>query len=157
MKVLSKIGVPCEKAWPYDDKIYGDPKRWATLVARWSLIDSYWRVASLNELKTALIQGPVVIGFGCYEEIFNVGTDGIVKDPADPRHSYGGHAVCAVGYNDKNGRVKFKNSWSPSWGQKGYGYLSYRYINRYMWDAWSCKDTSVTKEMLKESRSLFEV
>jgi len=34
MKVLKNIGVPTEKAWPYDDKVYGEPKSWAHLVAR---------------------------------------------------------------------------------------------------------------------------
>jgi C1A family cysteine protease len=157
MKVLKRIGVPTEKAWPYDDKVYGEPKIWANLVARWSLIDSYWRVDNLNELKIALSKSPVVIGIGCYAEIFNVGSDGIIKDPANPQYGYGGHAICAVGYNDFKKLVKFKNSWSTNWGQNGYGYISYNYINQYMWDAWACKDLSVTKEMLKGTRKLIRV
>jgi len=157
MKVLAKIGVPCEKAWPYDDKVYGDPKSWANLVSLWSLIDSYWRIRDLDELKASLLTAPVVIGVGCYEEIFNVGKDGVVQDPANPDNLYGGHAICAVGFDSTTERIKFKNSWSPLWGQNGYGYFSYDYIKNYMWDAWACKDLSVTKEMLKESRSLFEV
>jgi len=154
MKVLARIGVPVEKAWPYDDKIYGHPKNWAKLVARWSLIDSYWRIRDLKELKAALVKGPVVIGFGCYEEIFNVGKNGVVRYPKNPNYCYGGHAVCAVGYDNKKKRVKFKNSWGRSWGQKGYGYLSFRYVSNFMWDAWACKDLSVTKKMLKETRQL---
>jgi len=154
MQVLRNIGVPTEKAWPYDDKIYGEPKSWANLVSRWSLIDSYWRIDNHNDLRVALTESPVVIGIGCYEEIFSVGSDGIVKDPVNPQYSYGGHAICAVGYNNSNNLVKFKNSWGPSWGQNGYGYISYNYVMRYMWDAWTCKDLSVTKEMLKGSREL---
>jgi C1A family cysteine protease len=157
MKVLSKIGVPCEKAWPYDDQVYGNPKSWSHLVARWSLIDSYWRVSGLQELKAALLDGPVVIGIGCYAEIFSPGKNGFVSDPANPNYCYGGHAVCAVGYNDKKKTIKFKNSWGTGWGARGYGLISYKYINNYMWDAWTCKDMIVTKDMLKESRSLFGV
>jgi len=55
MKVLHKIGVPVEKAWPYNDTIYGEPKRWAPLIARWNTIGSYYRVITLTELKSSLL------------------------------------------------------------------------------------------------------
>jgi len=154
MKVLQRIGVPTEKAWPYSDKIYGEPKSWANMVARWSLIDSYWRVSGHEDLRVALTESPVVIGIGCYEEIFSVGSDGIVKDPANPQYCYGGHAICAVGYDHSRNLIKFKNSWGGNWGDNGYGYISYNYVNRYMWDAWACKDLNVIKEMLKGTREL---
>ena len=45
MKVLNRIGVPTEKAWPYDDTNIGEPKKWASMVARWACIGSYWRTS----------------------------------------------------------------------------------------------------------------
>ncbi|MBD3407302.1 MAG: hypothetical protein GF411_14385 [Candidatus Lokiarchaeota archaeon] len=150
MKVLNKIGVPTEKGWPYNDLDVGKPKSWAKLVARWALGGSYYRVSSMAQLRKALTDmGPIPIGVGVYEEFFFVGKDGIVADPRRPHICYGGHAICAVGYDDRRGLVKFKNSWGPRWGQNGYGYLSYRYITNYMWDAWACNDISVTTDMLK--------
>lgn len=157
MKVLNKIGVPTEKAWPYNDIDFGRPQSWATMVARWSLIKSYWRVTSLSELKTSLTKSPVPIGIGCYEEIFYVGSNGIIPYPANASMCYGGHAVCAVGYDDNKGLVKFKNSWSPYWGEKGYGYVDYNYIRDFMWDAWTSEDLSVTREMLRKSGDLFSL
>jgi C1A family cysteine protease len=154
MKVLNRVGVPCEYAWPYDDVVKGEPKSWAHLVARWSIIDSYWRVTSLEELKDALVGGPVAIGVGVYEEFFSAGDDGIVKDPANPQYCYGGHAIATVGYDDAKQQVKFKNSWGPSWGDNGYGYFSYNYIRNYMWDSWTCRDMSVTRELMEGARSL---
>ena len=154
MKVLHRIGAPTEKAWPYDDVVKGSPEKWAHLVARWALIDSYWRVTSLEELKDALKDGPVVLGIGVYEEMLFVGDDGIVEDPKYPQFSFGGHAVCAVGYDDNKKLVKFKNSWSDKWGQKGYGYVSYYYVRNFAWDAWTCRDMNVTREMLAGARSL---
>jgi len=155
MKVLQKIGVPTEKGWPYKDVgDIGEPKSWASMVARWALIDSYWRIGSLNELKIALNDGPVPIGIPCFYEIFFVGSDGFVPYPADPNNVYGGHAVCAVGYNDKTELIKFKNSWGKDWGSDGYGYLTYKYIEDFLWDAWASKDISVTNEMLKGTREL---
>jgi C1A family cysteine protease len=94
MKVLNKIGVPKEKAWPYNDKDYGKPASWATMTARWNMIDSYWRIDSLSELKAALVERPVPIGVACFYEIFFVDSSGIVPYPANPNEIYGGHAVC---------------------------------------------------------------
>jgi len=91
----------------------------------------------------------VPIGVGVFIEMFYAQKDGIVHDPRNPEKMYGGHAICAVGYDDSKQLVKFKNSWGTGWGQNGYGYLSYNYINNYMWDAWTCDDIVVTKEMLK--------
>ena len=42
--------------------------------------------------------------------------------------------------DDKKKVIKFKNSWSNKWGQKGYGFLPYAYIGYYMMDAWSSVD-----------------
>lgn len=155
MKVLNRIGVPTEKAWPYDDTDYGNPKSWASLVAKWSWIADYWSIDNLNELKVALSKGPVPIGIACFEEIFYAGSDGFIAYPEDPDTMYGGHAVCAVGYDDVKQRIKFKNSWSPYWGEAGYGYIGYDYVNDFLWDAWACTDIRVRKSMLKETKSLY--
>jgi C1A family cysteine protease len=155
MQVLHKIGVPTEKGWPYKDVgDIGEPKRWADLVARWALIHSYWRIETLNELKVALIDGPVPIGVPCFYEFFFVGSGGIIPYPANPNQIYGGHAICVVGYDDNKKLVKFKNSWGKDWGENGYGYLPYKYIEDFLWDAWVCKDLNVTRDMLKGTRSL---
>ena len=155
MKVLNRLGVPTEGAWPYDDINIGKPKAWAPLIAKWAWIGNYWRVADLRELKIALQMTPVPIGIACFREIFYVGSDGIVAYPSNKNDMYGGHAVCAVGYDDERKLVKFKNSWGKGWGDNGYGYLPYSYIDDYLWDAWACKDINVTRQMLKVTKSLY--
>ena len=156
MKVLNKIGVPCEEGWEYNDAMKGEPKSWANLVARWSLIDSYWRVDGLSGLKAALLSGPVAIGIPCFDSIFYVDKTGLIEYPHDPNQIYGGHALCAVGYDDQKfgGVIKIKNSWGSSWGARGYGFIPYDYISDFLWDAWACKDLSVTKDMLEGTRTL---
>lgn len=144
MRVLNKIGVPTESAWPYSDVNIGEPKSWANMVARWAVIDSYWRLESPAELTAALSEAPVPIGIAVFEEIYTT-TDGIIKYPSRPDQCYGGHAVCAVGYNESTRLVKFKNSWGPDWGKNGYGFLSYDYIRDFLWDAWICKDAKINE------------
>jgi C1A family cysteine protease len=155
MKVLQKIGVPTEKGWPYKDVgDVGEPAKWANMVARWALIESYYRIDTLNGLKVALVDGPVPIGVPCFYEIFFVGSNGLVPYPANPNEVYGGHAICTVGYDDSKQLIKFKNSWSKDWGENGYGYLPYKYINDFLWDAWAAKDLAVTRDMLKGAAEL---
>jgi C1A family cysteine protease len=60
--------------------------------------------------------------------------------PKASERSLGGHAICAVGYDEKAKLIKFKNSWSAAWGDAGYGFLPYAYIDKYMTDAWSAVD-----------------
>jgi C1A family cysteine protease len=151
MKVLNKIGVPTESAWPYTDAgiDVGKPKFWAELIARWAVIGSYWRVNSLMELKAALVDSPVIIGGPLFIE-WAMPVRGVIEYPADPSsRRYGAHAVCAVGYDDEKQQIKIKNSWSKYWGDRGYGYLPYRYIDDFNWGGWAARDISVTKEMLK--------
>jgi C1A family cysteine protease len=82
--------------------------------------------------------------------MFFVSENGNIPYPNNPSEIFGGHAVCAVGYSDESKKIKFKNSWGADWGKAGYGFVSYRYINDFLWDAWSCKDLSVTRKILKE-------
>jgi C1A family cysteine protease len=150
MQVLHKIGIPCERAYPYSDEYKGEPESWAKLIAKWGLIDSYWRCSNTDDLKLALIDGPVVIGIGCFREIFFPSETGNIPYPNNINECFGGHAVCAVGYNETSRKIKFKNSWGSQWGKGGYGFVSYRYIENFMWDAWAAKDLSVTRKILKE-------
>lgn len=154
MKVLQKIGVPPENAWPYSDIKVGEPESWAYLIARWGLIGRYFRIESLAELLQALVNAPVVIGVGVYEEFFTPQRDGTVPYPKNPNYCYGGHAIAAFGYDRTRDRVLFKNSWGTSWGSGGYGQLPFRYIQDFMWDAWMYRDIEVVPSDLIGQRDL---
>lgn len=140
MKVLKTKGVCREKFWPYTPHQKTKAKRGAVTDAKKFRVITYARILSLNELRSSIFaKGPCVIGV----EVFNGCMDtktGRVPLPRRNEVSLGGHAICAVGYDDKKKLVKFKNSWSTKWGQKGYGYLHYAYIARYLIDAWSSVD-----------------
>ena len=101
-------------------------------------------------MKIALIDSPVPIGCGIFQEFQYVTRSGIVQYPRATSKSLGGHAILACGFDDRRKLIKFKNSWGPNWGQHGYGYLSYSYINNFMRDAWVAKDHSVTTKMYRD-------
>lgn len=140
MQVLRNIGVCREKFWPYKPHQKNGPEEGARLDARRFRILTYARILSLDELRLTLAtKGPCVIGIEVFSGMLKTKT-GLVHMPKKDEIGLGGHAVCIAGYDDKKRFIKFKNSWSGKWGQQGYGFLPYAYIERYMRDAWSAVD-----------------
>jgi len=133
MSVLQKIGVCPELLDPYIINIFTNKPTVIDLqTAGKYKISNYYRVNTLNDLKLALAEGlPVVLGIMVYEsfESDSVAKTGLVPMPnISQEQLLGGHAVCAVGYNDNKGYVVVRNSWGVEWGDKGYFYLPYSYI-----------------------------
>ncbi len=140
MQVLNKKGVCQEKFWPYKPHQTDKAKKGFSANAKKFRIKTYARILNLNDLRLSLAtKGPCVIGVQVFEGMMKTKT-GIVPMPKKKEYPLGGHAICPVGYDDKKKLVKFKNSWSSKWGQKGYGFLPYAYVEKYMMDAWSSVD-----------------
>jgi C1A family cysteine protease len=133
MKVLQKQGVCPEGDFPYVITHFKDqpsPKAESD-AGRYTIID-YHRIPDLYALKAALAEGlPVVIGMTVYEsfESPEVAQTGKVPVPKKTRERIlGGHALLAVGYQDRGisaGTVIVRNSWGTQWGDQGYCYIPY--------------------------------
>jgi len=140
MKAFKNRGTCREQYWPYEPHQANKPKKGAITDAKKFCVKVYARIINLNELRLTLAsKGPCVIGVEVYKGMMTTKT-GIVPMPKKGESALGGHAICPVGYDDKNRLVKFKNSWSDAWGQNGYGFLPYAYIEKFMMDAWSSVD-----------------
>src|SRR5437870_7998594 len=61
-------------------------------------------------------------------ESAEVGKTGVLNMPAPKEGVAGGHAVLAVGYDDKAQRFTVRNSWGASWGKRGYFTMPYSYL-----------------------------
>ena len=147
MQVLKKRGVCREKYWPYAWHQKIKRKRGAVKNAKKFRVKTYARILDLNELRMSVAsKGPCVMGVKVYQGMMDTKT-GLIPMPGKKEYSLGGHAICIVGYDDKKSLVKFKNSWSDKWGNKGYGFLHYEYIERFMMDAWSSVDIDDPKPL----------
>ena len=142
IKSVVKQGVPPESEWPYSEDmsvVTKKPNSTAYSDALQHKVVSYHRISSrtadgmLNLMKSCLADGyPFCFGFTVYSafEGAEVANTGILKMPNLKKEDIvGGHAVLAVGYDDKKKMVLVRNSWGNKWGQKGYFWMPYAYIS----------------------------
>lgn len=132
IKTLAKQGVCPESMWAYNIAQFAKkPPAACYIAAVHHTIGSYQRLATTDEMRACLADGyPFVFGFTVYEsfESQTVAKSGVVNLPANSERVIGGHAVCAVGYDDKSGRFIVRNSWGVDWGRKGYFTMPYAYL-----------------------------
>lgn len=133
MKCVNQIGFCPEYMWPYYiQNVSVRPPYGSYLDALNNKVVSYHRVQqTLQHMKACLAQGyPFVFGFTIYEsfESNEVAKTGILNMPKPNEKCNGGHAVLAVGYDDKLKRFIVRNSWSEKWGMKGYFTIPYDYL-----------------------------
>jgi C1A family cysteine protease len=133
IKTVAKQGACAETSWPYDiAKFRTRPPKKCYLEAAKHRAVSYQRlVQSLNQMKGCLASGwPFEFGFTVYEsfETNAVAKTGRAPMPVSGEKVLGGHAVLAVGYDDKTERFIVRNSWGTGWGKKGYFTLPYAYL-----------------------------
>lgn len=147
MKAMVLFGVPPEKYWPYNiEKFNDEPSNFCYSFAQNYQAIQYYRLdpagtsptVALAAIKKNLAASlPAMFGFSVYSSIPPL-DDGKGEIPFPERGDSleGGHAVVAVGYDDnkKIGKTKgallIRNSWGESWGEKGYGWLPYAYVEQ---------------------------
>jgi C1A family cysteine protease len=135
IKTLKVRGVCDESIWPYEiGRFTYRPTDQAFASALSNQALKYRRVNNkiLHSIMSALAEGfPVVFGFTVYESFESqaVATTGIVPMPEPNEQVLGGHAVLCVGYDQAKQEFIVRNSWGPGWGDKGYCYFPFPYLN----------------------------
>ncbi len=143
IKTLAKTGACSEISWPYDIARFAEkPSVPCYTEAAQHRIVSYHRLVDLNEMLSCLSEGfPFVFGFAVYERLQTpeVARTGKVPMPKKTERMLGGHAVMAVGYDQKKKHFIVRNSWGESWGMKGYFTMPFAYIETLAADFWTVR------------------
>jgi C1A family cysteine protease len=155
-KVLVHQGVCEDKFWEYEARMIGEPLEGAQDNAlKYKIDPAYVRITNEKELKASIVKyGAVIIGVKVYRNWYDQ------KEGHIPNLNWwqsflssigfyqplGGHAICLVGYDDDTQEYKFKNSWSEKWGDKGYGYITYKHMKQILMDAICMVDIDDPKE-----------
>ena len=143
IKCLKKSGVCEETLWPYHIPHFTKkPSAKCYAAAKKHCISSYYRIETLAEMLACLADGyPFVFGFAVYEsfESKQVAQTGIVQMPKASERQIGGHAVMAVGYDQKKKRFLVRNSWGKRWGMSGYFTMPFEYLETLSDDFWTIR------------------
>jgi len=143
MQAMVLFGAPPSKYWPYDTSQFdAEPDAFHYAFASRYKAIQYYRLDQpgtsganlLKRIKLFIAYGyPSMFGF----TVYNFGNaDGEFAFPGPGDSVQGGHAVVAIGYDDsrkignKKGALKIRNSWGTGWGQNGYGWLPYAYVEQ---------------------------
>jgi C1A family cysteine protease len=144
VKAVVKFGYPIDDLWPY--KISDFRKRPDDNVIRSAArekVSSYERIdRDLSHIQEVLSHGdPIVFGFTVYESVYgqDVEKTGVIPIPKKKEKVIGGHAVLACGYDDERQALIIRNSWGKEWGEAGYGYLPYHFVEnaKHSGDFWT--------------------
>jgi C1A family cysteine protease len=159
MGALVLFGAPPEEYWPYRGTDFDlEPPAFCYAFAQNYQAISYYRLDPpgaraadvLARIKTNLAAAlPSMFGFTVYSSIEQAGSTGRVPFPLAGERIVGGHAVAAVGYDDRMkirnaspqgketvGALLIRNSWGAEWGEKGYGWLPYAYVREGLAEDW---------------------
>lgn len=86
--------------------------------------DSYHWAFGVEDVKKALLLGPVVIGINWYDAMYETDANGIVRVDGDV---VGGHCLLVTGWSPSYGRsgevFRWRNSWGQGYGKAGNGYV----------------------------------
>jgi len=149
LRIAVQQGVASLKTMPYSaDDTCSQPSDNARAEADLHRAESYANLfigrgtANLIELKRHLATGdPFLLAFPASADLYLVTRDNVVIDLPDEDPGYSdGHMTLVIGYDDDTETFKFVNSWGTNWGDRGFGYLTYRFVREMAWEGWTLID-----------------
>jgi GNAT superfamily N-acetyltransferase len=136
-RALKCKGVCENKLWPdYIENVSNHQLALAVQDAKKRRSAFYQRCFDIADIKSNLLQnGSIMLSFNVYTSFYDSYDDGIVPMPSSTDSWVGSHCVAVIGYDDNKKLLTFINSWGEDYGDSGFGYLPYDYMNDYVIEA----------------------
>jgi C1A family cysteine protease len=114
------------------------------------IIPKYEKIDSNTDIIEVVDSNkPVVLGILVFSDFLLVNKDNpMVPMPKDSDIDVGGHAVSIVGYNLDTRQFLIKNSYGSTWGDDGYGWLPFEYVDLYSFENWYFDIPDLTSTVL---------
>ncbi|RTE88744.1 MULTISPECIES: C1 family peptidase [Bradyrhizobium] len=134
LEALRKDGQPEESGLPYLSATPAEPASWAPPreIGKRFGRNGATATYSIDRVIQELDQGrPVIVLTMLSRAFYQRSTQGVVDPaPGEQPEPDRRHAVIAVGHGKVDGQraVLVRNSWGPSWGDAGYGWLTERFL-----------------------------
>jgi len=136
LEALCRYGICRNDSWPYDaSKFLEEPPQRCLEEAQHFRphLSDFQMLNSLEEMKSTLKkQMPFFVDINFAPAAYGrePAATGKIGKPQLTEVEFCDHTVCVLGFNDETEELIFQNSWGTEWGEQGYGYVSYEYINR---------------------------
>ncbi len=155
---LKQYGIALEKLWPYKENVYSikpSDQAYADALTR-KLVSAMNVEHKVNDIKSALIDGcPVVASFVLTKSFYEMLNGFLIMpseeeideclstDNKEEQAKYNSHAMVIVGYSDETRMFLVRNSWGEEWGDAGYCYIPYEYVENERLFNYACIITEV--------------
>lgn len=140
LKAAKQYGICKEKLWPYDiskfnvrpsDECYADALNYT--------VENYYRLTGISDITNALnAEKPVIAGIRVFDSFEQITPNNpVLKVPGPREEPIGAHAILFVGYDLTRRLILARNSFGPSWGDRGYFWIPFDYCQDQLTDAWT--------------------
>lgn len=154
LRALQTFGLPSESLYPYAPEKHADmPPPYCYAFADAFRTLRYFRIDEprltsaqtlLNIRRCLASRMPAVFGLSIFSSFPQPGEGHDIPMPEPGEQFLGGHALVVVGYDDERmlgphqGALLVRNAWGPGWGDRGYAWLPYKYVeSKLAVDFWS--------------------
>ena len=143
LDAIQEHGICHEETWPYElDKMSEEPTEVVRQEAMTHRVTEAMNVRTSHaDITSALSEGyPVGISLKLFDS-FGDTVKGFVSHPSEEELASGEtgyHAMVVVGYSEKDSVYIVRNSWGTSFGDDGYCYIPFSYIDNPELNRFSC-------------------
>lgn len=151
LRSIKRYGVCQESLWPYDiSKFAEQPPAdcYADAIPR-TIINYQLLITEDDVIEILAAKMPVVVSIELYPGFDTVTSNNdVISMPAPGESITAYHAVVLIGYDYTKKQYLLQNSYGTNWGNQGYAWIPFDYIEQYSIERWCFDIADPTVDLL---------